>query len=68
MRLIDYLRFFMMSILTLFFVMLTACAVIGGEWMLTYVFGVLVVAAAYLWTQIPLSGGNNKKGKGGSYA
>lgn len=68
MRMINLLLFFAASVLTLYCGVMTALAIMSEEWLLAYVFGVLVVAAAYLWTQIPLSGGNNKKGKGGSYA
>ena len=68
MRLSNLLLFFAASVLTLFFVMLTACVIIGGQWILAYAFGVFGVAAAYLWTNIPLSGGDDEKGKGGSHA
>ena len=68
MRLINLLLFFATSVLTLFCGMLTACAILSDEWLLAYAFGVFGVAAAYMWTQIPLSGGDDEKGKGGSYA
>ena len=68
MRMINLLLFFVASVLTLFFVMLTACVIIGDQWILAYAFGVFGVAAAYLWTNIPLSGGDDEKGKGGSHA
>ena len=68
MRMMNLLLFFTMSVYTLCFVMLTACAILGDKWDIAYVFGVLGVVAAYMWSQIPLSGGDNKKGKGGSYA
>ena len=66
MRMIDYLLFFAMSVYTLFFAMLTACAILGDEWDIAYVFGVLGVVAAYMWSQIPLS--DDERRKGGSYA
>lgn len=68
MRMINLLLFFAASVLTLLCGMLTACAIIGDQWLLACVFGAFGVAAAYMWTKIPLSGGDNKKGKGGSYA
>lgn len=68
MRMINLLLFFEASVLTLLCGMLTACAILGDEWNIAYVFGVFGVAAAYLWTNIPLSGGDDEKGKGGSHA
>ena len=67
MRLINLLLFFATSVLTLFCGMLTACAILSDEWLLAYAFGVFGVAAAYMWTQIPLSD-DDERGKGGSYA
>ena len=66
MRMINLLLFFAMSVYTLFFMMLTACAILGDEWDIAYVFGVLGVVAAYMWSQIPLS--DDERRKGGSYA
>ena len=66
MRLINLLLFFAMSVYTLFFVMLTACAILGDEWDIAYVIGVLGVLAAYMWSQIPLS--DDERRKGGSHA
>lgn len=68
MRLINLLLFFVASVLTLLCGMLTACVIIGDQWLLAYAFGVFGVAAAYLWTNIPLLGGDGEKGKGGSDA
>lgn len=68
MRMINLLLFFAASVLTLLCGMLTACAIIGDEWLLAYALGVFGVAAAYLWTNIPLSGGDDEKGEGGSHA
>lgn len=68
MRLINLLLFFVTLVLTLVCGMLTACAIIGGQWLLAYVFGVFGVAAAYLWTSILWSGGDDEKGEGGSHA
>ena len=68
MRLSNLLLFFAASVLTLFHVMLTACAIMSDQWLLANAFGVFGVAAVYLWTNIPLSGGDDKKGKGGSHA
>lgn len=68
MRMINLLLFFAASVLTLLCWMLTACAIIGDQWLLAYAVGVVGVAAAYLWTNIPLSGSDDEKGKGGSHA
>ena len=68
MRMIDYLRFFTMAVLTLFCGMLTACAIISDRWILACVSLAFGVMTTYMWAKIPLSGGDNKKGKGGSYA
>ena len=68
MRMIDYLRFFTMTVLTLFCGMLTACAIIGDQWILACVFLAFGVMTTYMWTKIPLSGGDDEKGEGGSYA
>ena len=68
MRMINPLLLFVASVLTLFCGMMMAFAIRIEEWLLAYAFGVFGIAAAYMWTKIPLSGGDNKKGKGGSYA
>lgn len=68
MRMINILLFFAASVLTLLCGILTACAIIGDQWLLAYAVGVFGVAAAYLWANIPLSGGDDEKGEGGSYA
>ena len=68
MRMINLLLFFVASVLTLFCGMMMVLSIIIKEWLLAYAFGVFGVAVAYMWTNIPLSGGDNKKGKGGSYA
>ena len=68
MRMINLLLFFVASVLTLFCGMMMALAIMSDEWLLAYAFGAFGMAAAYMWTKIPLSGGDNKKGKGGSYA
>ena len=68
MRMINLLLFFVASVLTLFCGMMMALSIIIEEWLLAYAFGVFGVAAAYMWTNIPLSGVDNKEGKGGSYA
>ena len=67
MRMINLLLFFATSVLTLFCGMLTACAILSDEWLPAYAFGAFGVAAAYMWTQIPLSD-DDERGKGGSYA
>lgn len=68
MRMIDYLLFFTMTVLTLFCGMLTAYAIIGNKWITACVFLAFGVMATYMWTKIPLSGGDDGKGKGGSHA
>ena len=68
MRLINPLLVFVATVLTLFCGMMMAFAIMIEEWLLAYAFGAFGMAAAYMWTKIPLSGGDNKKGKGGSYA
>lgn len=68
MRLSNLLLFFAASVLTLFYVMLTACAIMSDQWLLANAFVVFGMAAVYLWTNIPLSGGDDEKGKGGSHA
>ena len=68
MRMIDLLLFFVATVLTLFCGMMMVLAIMIEEWLLAYAFGAFGMAAAYMWTKIPLSGGDNKKGKGGSYA
>ena len=68
MRMINLLLFLAASVLTLLCGMLTACAIIGDQWLLAYAFGVFGIASAYMWTNIPLSGSGDEKGKGGSYA
>ena len=67
MRLINLLLFFVASVLTLFCGMMMALAIMSEEWLLAYAFGAFGVAAAYMWTQIPLSD-DNERGEGGSYA
>lgn len=68
MRLINLLLFFAASVLTLYCGMLTACAILDDEWLLAYAFAAFGVSSAYMWSQIPLSGGDNEKGEGGSHA
>ena len=68
MRMINLLLFFVASVLTLFCGMMMALAIMSDEWLLAYAFGVFGIASAYMWTKIPLSGGDNKKGEGGSDA
>ena len=68
MRMINLLLFFVASVLTLFCGMMMALAIMSEEWLLAYAFGAFGVAAAYMWSQIPLSGGDNEKGEGGSHA
>ena len=65
MRLINLLLFFATSVFTLFCGMLAACAILGDQWLLAYAFGVFGVAAAYMWSQIPLSDDKDERGKGG---
>ena len=67
MRMINLLFFFVASVLTLFCGMMMALAIMSEEWLLAYAFGAFGVAAAYMWTQIPLSD-DDERGKGGSYA
>lgn len=68
MRLINLLLFFAASVLMLYCGMMIAKAIMSEEWLLAYAFGAFGVAAAYMWTQIPLSGGDDEKGEGGSHA
>ena len=68
MRLINLLLFFAASVLTLYCGMMTACAIIGDQWILACVFLALGVMTTYMWAKIPLSGGDDEKGKGGSHA
>ena len=68
MRMINLLLFFVASVLTLFCGMMMALSIIIEEWLLAYAFGVFGVAAAYMWSQIPLSDGDDKKEEGGSHA
>lgn len=68
MRMINPLLLFVASILTLFCGMMMAFAIMSEEWLLAYAFGVFGMAAAYMWTKTPLSGGDDEKGEGGSHA
>ena len=68
MRMINPLLLFVATVITLFCGMMMALAIRIEEWLLAYAFGAFGMASAYMWTKIPLSGGDNKKGKGGSYA
>ena len=68
MRMINLLLFFLATVLTLFCGMMMAFAIRIEEWLLAYAFGVFGIAAAYMWTKIPLSGSDDEKGKGGSHA
>ena len=67
MRMINLLLFFAASVLTLYCGVMTALAIMSEEWLLAYAFGVFGVAAAYMWTQIPLSD-DDERGEGGSHA
>lgn len=68
MRMINLLLFFVASVLTLFCGMMMTLAIMSDEWLIAYAFGVFGIASAYMWSQIPLSGGDNEKGEGGSHA
>ena len=68
MRMINLLLFFVATVLTLFCGVMMALAIMSDEWLLAYAFGAFGMAAAYIWTKIPLSGSDDEKGKGGSYA
>ena len=62
MRMINLLLFFVASVLTLFCGVMMALAIMSEEWLLAYAFGAFGVAAAYMWSQIPLSDDERRKG------